>query len=350
MQGLMQQQLATYLEQNLPGFSGPVEIEKFDQGQSNPTFMLVNQGQRYVMRRKPPGELLASAHAVDREFRVLRALADTPVPVPQALHLCEDDSVIGSMFYIMSYEPGRIFWDPALPDVAKDQRVEILKSQVSVLAAMHDVDVDAVGLTDYGPRENYYERQIARWVGQYRAAETETLPAMEKLIDWLSKHLPASDGQLSLIHGDYRLDNLIYHPTEPEVVAVLDWELSTLGHPLADLAYLCMCMRLPDSGAIIGLGGKNRDDLGLPSEQDLIEQYCCLRNLGAVDNWPFYLAFSFFRLAAICQGVYKRAQLGNASDTRAATRANITGDLATMGLQVTSKNITLDGELTATRL
>jgi aminoglycoside phosphotransferase (APT) family kinase protein len=336
-----QDQLATYLEQNLAGLSGPVEIEKFDQGQSNPTFMLINQGQRYVMRRKPPGELLASAHAVDREFRVLRALADTPVPVPRALHLCKDDSVIGSMFYIMSYEPGRIFWDPALPEVAKDQRVAVLTSQVSVLAAMHDVNVDAVGLSDYGPRENYYERQIARWSRQYRAAETETLPAMENLIDWLGKHLPASDGQLSLIHGDYRLDNLIYHPMEPKVVAVLDWELSTLGHPLADLAYLCMCMRLPDSGAIVGLAGKNRDDLGVPSEQELIEQYCRLRNIDGVENWPFYLAFSFFRLAAICQGVYKRAQQGNASDTRASTRPNITGDLAAMGLQVTNKELSL---------
>ena len=327
-------ELAAYLERQLEGFKGPLTLEKFDQGQSNPTFLLTAQSGRYVLRRKPPGELLASAHAVDREYRVLKALAATDVPVPQALHLCEDDTVIGSMFYVMSFEDGRIFWDPALPGVERDQRRPILEAQVRVLAAMHNVDIDAVGLSDYGPTANYYERQIGRWSKQYRAAETEQIPAMESLMAWLPANIPTATGGARLIHGDYRLDNMIYHPLESRVVAVLDWELSTLGDPLADLAYLCMCLRLPEVGPLKGLQGMDLQQLQLPTEEELVALYCQLRGIDAIDNWHFYLAFSYFRIASICQGVFKRAMAGNASDSRAASRGNVAQLLADMAIDL----------------
>ena len=326
--------LAAYLERHIAGFRGPLTLEKFDQGQSNPTFLLTGQSGRYVLRRKPPGELLASAHAVDREFRVLVALEATDVPVPRALHLCEDDSVIGSMFYVMSFEDGRIFWDPSLPELEREQRRPILEAQVRVLAALHNVDVASVGLSDYGPAANYYERQIRRWTKQYQAAETEQIPAMETLMQWLPANIPACGDDISLIHGDYRLDNMIYHPTEPRVLAVLDWELSTLGHPLADLAYLCMCMRLPDLGPVKGLHGVDLAQLGLPNEEELIALYCQLRGIDTIDNWKFYLAFSYFRLASIGQGVFKRAQAGNASDSGAGSRGNVTPVLADMAIEL----------------
>lgn len=327
-------ELAAYLERHIAGFRGPLELEKFDQGQSNPTFLLSSPSGRYVLRRKPPGELLASAHAVDREYRVLEALSDTGVPVPQALHLCEDEAVIGSIFYVMSFEDGRIFWDPALPQVDREQRRPILEEQVRVLAAIHNIDVNKVGLSDFGPTENYYERQIARWSKQYRAAETDQLASMEQLIQWLPANIPPGQGGVSLIHGDYRLDNMIYHPTEPRILAVLDWELSTLGDPLADLAYLCMCMRLPDLGPLKGLAGEDLEQLGLPGEDEIVSLYCQLRGLECIDHWQFYLAFSYFRLAAIGQGVFKRAQAGNASDSKASTRGNAAPLLAGMAVEL----------------
>jgi aminoglycoside phosphotransferase (APT) family kinase protein len=327
-------ELTTYLERHIDGFRGPVSLDKFDQGQSNPTFLLTTPASRYVLRRKPPGELLASAHAVDREYRVLKALEDTDVPVPQALHLCEDDTVIGSMFYVMSFEDGRIFWDPALPEVERDQRRPILEAQVRVLAAMHNVDIESVGLSDYGPAANYYQRQIGRWTKQYQAAQTGLIPAMETLMQWLPVNIPAGCDGISLIHGDYRLDNIIYHPTQSRVLAVLDWELSTLGHPLADLAYLCMCMRLPEVGPLKGLHGVDLAPLGLPNEEELVALYCQLRGIEAIDDWQFYLAFSYFRLASICQGVFKRAQAGNASDSRAISRANVAPLLADMAIEL----------------
>ncbi len=326
--------LAFYLEQHIPKFSGPLSLEKFQGGQSNPTYLLSAASDQYVLRSKPPGELLASAHAVDREYRVLRSLADTDVPVARAYHLCEDESVLGSMFYVMSYEDGRIFWDPALPEVPMEQRRAVLEEQVRVLAALHNVDLESVGLIDYGPAANYYQRQISRWTKQYKAAETQQIAGMETLMQWLPENIPAGDGSVSLIHGDYRLDNLIYHPTEPRVLAVLDWELSTLGHPLADLAYLCMCMRLPEIGTLKGLAGKNPADLGLPNEVELIALYCKLRDIDHIDHWLFYLAFSYFRIAAICQGVYQRAQTGSASDSKAASRDNVTSLLADMAIDL----------------
>ena len=309
--------LNLYLEAHVDGFRGLIKAKKFSGGQSNPTYLLNAASGRYVLRSKPPGRLLKSAHAVDREFRVIQALAGTDVPVARALHLCEDEGVTGSMFYVMSFEEGRIFWNPALPAINKGKRAGYHHELIRVLAAIHEVDVDAVGLTGYGRPGNYYERQISRWTKQYKAAETTRIEPMDILMDWLSANLPADDGQNSLIHGDYRFDNIIFHSTDVRALAVIDWELSTLGHPLADLAYYCMCLRLPADGDVKGLAGKDRNAWGVPEEQAIIEQYGEYRRLPAIENWHFYLAFSFFRMAAICQGVYKRGLDGNASHNKA---------------------------------
>ncbi|MQQ99232.1 phosphotransferase family protein [Glaciimonas soli] len=324
--------LAAYLESVIAGFQGPLTAEKFTGGQSNPTFLLKARSGEYVLRRQPSGSLLKGAHAVDREYRVLDALRDTGVPVAHAYHLCEAPEVIGSMFYVMSFVQGRIFWDPALPELPSEQRAPLYSEMIRVLATLHDVDVNAVGLGDYGRPGNYFERQVGMWTKQYRAAETETIAAMETLIVWLQANLPAADDQLSLVHGDYRLDNLIFHPAEARVLAVLDWELSTLGHPLADLAYFCMCLRLPSVGHISGLANKNREQLGIPTEAELVAQYCALRGIGTIANWPFYLAFSFFRLAAILQGVLKRSVDGNASSDKAAQVGKMAGHLAQLAV------------------
>jgi aminoglycoside phosphotransferase (APT) family kinase protein len=326
--------LADYLEQHVGGFAGPVKLQKFSGGQSNPTYLLSAASGEYVLRRQPQGELLPSAHAVDREFRVIDALRDSAVPVASAIHLCEDKTVLGSMFYLMSYEKGRVFWDPALPELERSQRREIIEQQLKVLAALHEVDVDAVGLGDYGPRENYYARQFSRWSEQYRTAETEHIASMEALMNWLETRIPETSGKPRLIHGDYRLDNLIYHPDQPRILALLDWELSTLGDPIADLAYLCMCMRLPQIGTVKGLGGEDPAELGVPDEEEIIALYCAQRNLDEIENWSFCLAFSFFRIAAICQGVFKRAQDGNASDALAVERGNLTPELAGMAMML----------------
>ncbi|MCZ8544330.1 phosphotransferase [Mesorhizobium qingshengii] len=312
---LDQAALAPYLEANIPGFSGLVSIEKFKSGQSNPTYLMTAASGRYVLRAKPPGQLLKSAHQVDREFTVMSALAGTAVPVPRMLHLSAEDSPIGRMFYVMDFLDGRIFWDPALPEARdNDERAAIYDAMNVTLAAMHDVDVEAVGLGDFGRPGNYFERQLARWTSQYRASETGTVADMDRLISWLEKHMPADDGRVSLVHGDYRLDNLIFAPDRPQVVAVLDWELSTLGHPFADIAYQCMQWRLPHASGFRGLGGVDRSAFGLPLEEAYVAAYCRRRGLDGIGDWTFFLAFSFFRLAAICQGVYKRALDGNASN------------------------------------
>ncbi|MDF1781232.1 MAG: phosphotransferase family protein [Alcanivoracaceae bacterium] len=326
--------LEAYLQKNLAGFKGPLSAEKFSGGQSNPTFLLTASSGQYVLRRKPHGQLLASAHAVDREFSVLRALHGSDVPVAKPLLLCESDDIIGSMFYVMSYEAGRIFWDPALPELAAAERAPIFTELVRVLAALHNVDVNKVGLADYGKPGNYFERQIGRWSKQYRAAETERLADMEVLLDWLPRNMPSDDGQVSLIHGDFRLDNFIFAKEHASIKAVLDWELSTVGHPLADLAYLCMCLRLPVSGFPRGLAGLDRSALGLPEEEQIVAQYCMLRNITTIENWEFYLAFSFFRLAAICQGVMRRALDGNASNERALETGRQTAVLAALGAAI----------------
>ena len=326
--------LARYLTAHVPGFEGLISIEKFTGGQSNPTFLIEARSGRYVLRRQPPGELLKSAHAVDREFRVLSALADTPVPVARALHLCEDRDVIGSLFYVMSFEDGEIYWDPSLPTLQVDARGAVYDALIDTMAALHEIDVDAVGLADYGRSGNYFARQIDVWTKQYRAAQTDELDAMQALIDWLPAHCPAEAGKPSLVHGDFRIDNLIFHRGEPKVRAVLDWELSTLGHPLADLAYFCMCLRLPPQGHIAGLAGLNRVALGVPVEAAIVERYCALRGIASIEHWNFYLAFSFFRLAAIAQGVKKRALGGNASNEKARQVGEMAGALAKMGVDV----------------
>lgn len=324
--------LSTYLEARIAGFRGPIRADKFEHGQSNPTFLITASSGRYVLRRKPPGKLLKSAHAVDREYRVLRALEGTQVPVARALHLCEDDDVIGSMFYVMSFVDGRIFWDPSLPELDKAGRRAVHEDLIRVLAALHDVDVAAVGLSDFGKPGNYFERQIGRWTKQYRAAETTTIDAMETLIRWLPANTPEDDGSISLIHGDYRLDNVIFDNDEARAIAVLDWELSTLGHPLADLAYYCMVQRLPREQGVQGLLGIDLAAMNIPTEDETIESYCMTRDIGSIDHWHFYLAFSFFRLASICQGVYRRALDGNASSRRAEQLGANVEPLATSGV------------------
>ncbi|WP_218311971.1 phosphotransferase family protein [Alteromonas antoniana] len=314
--------LNAYLSEHCPQVGVITETEKFSGGQSNPTFLLTSEAGQFVLRRQPPGKLLKSAHAVDREFRVIRALADSDVPVPKVYHLCEDPDVIGSMFYVMAYVKGNIYWNSALPEIdSNDTRRAMYHEMNRVLAALHSVDIDAAGLSDYGKPGNYFARQLSRWTQQYRASELEHIEEIETLITYLEENQPEDDGQVSLVHGDFRLDNMIFdNPSDgsARVKAVLDWELSTLGHPYADLAYQCMQLRLPSKLAhAAGLGGLDRDALGIPSEQEYVQEYCERRGIGKIHNWTFYLAFSFFRLAAILQGVVKRAHDGNASSDKA---------------------------------
>jgi len=331
--------LQNYLAENIPGFSGELTAEKFAGGQSNPTFKLSAGGQDYVLRRKPPGELLASAHAVDREFRVISALADTDVPVPRTYCLCEDEDIIGSMFYVMEYLEGRVFWDPTLPEISdNDERAAIYDDMNRVLAALHNVNPDAVGLSDFGRPGNYFERQVSRWTKQYRASETEHSEAMETLITWLPANMPADDGVVSLVHGDYRLDNVMYHPTEPRIIAILDWELSTLGHPLADLAYQVMAWQLPGDGSLKGMAEIDRGSLGLPTDEEYIARYCERTDRESIDNWNFYIVFCFFRLAAILQGVKKRALIGTASSAEAKAKGELVEPLAALGVNVINQS------------
>ena len=325
--------LAIYLEANVAGFRGPLTATKFKGGQSNPTYRIDAASGTYVLRRKPPGQLLPSAHAVDREFRVLQALHNTAVPVAQPLHLCSDTSIIGSMFYLMSFVDGRIFWDPSLPGMDAAGRADIYTGIIDAMAALHTIDPAAVGLIDYGKPGNYFERQIRRWSEQYRASETQPIAAMDSLIDALPARCPVDDGVIALAHGDFRIDNLMFHPDQPRVIAIVDWELSTLGHPLADLGYFCMALRLPRNPALPGLAGLNRAALGIPDETGLLARYSQLTGRPIPADWPFVLAFSFFRLAAIAQGVAKRAEQGNASSDQAMQAGRMTGMLATLGLE-----------------
>ncbi|MEM9724584.1 MAG: phosphotransferase [Pseudomonadota bacterium] len=329
--------LGPYLEEHVPGFRGLRDAVKFKDGQSNPTFKITAESGVYVLRRQPPGELLKSAHQVDREFRAIAALADTEVPVPQALHLCEDRSVIGSMFYVMSFEDGRVLWSPRLEEATPTDRAQIYDEMNRVLAALHNVDVAAAGLSDFGKPGDYFERQTSRWTKQYRASETESHAAMDALIEWLPANTPEDDGTVSLIHGDYRLDNMVFHKTENRVIAVLDWELSTLGHPFADLAYQCMQLRMPPFGQLGGLGGVDRAALGIPSEEAYVQAYCERRGLSGIPHWNYYLAFSGFRLAAIIQGVYKRGLDGNASSSKATQYGSLVPQLGGMALEWAEK-------------
>ena len=305
--------LSDYLTQQLDEFTGIKKSKKFNTGQSNPTYLLETAEKKYVLRKKPPGELLPSAHAVDREYRIIKALEETKVPVPRTVFLCNDENIIGTIFYVMEFVDGRIFWDPTLPEIDENKRMKVYEETVRIMAELHKIDVEKAGLLDFGKPGNYFERQVGRWIKQYRAAETESYPEVETLIAWLEKTMPDDDGLISIVHGDYRLYNMIFDHEEESMLALLDWELSTIGHPYADLAYQCMNWYIPQIGITPGLAGINLQKLGIPSEDDYVSNYCSKMGINSIPNWSFYLAFGFFRLAGIAQGVYKRSIQGNAS-------------------------------------
>ncbi|SEL10604.1 Predicted kinase, aminoglycoside phosphotransferase (APT) family [Roseateles sp. YR242] len=332
--------LADWLSQHVPGFAGPLTVEQFKGGQSNPTYKLVTPTAQYVMRSKPApvAKLLPSAHAIEREFTVMRALQSTDVPVPRMLALCEDESVMGRAFYVMAFIQGRVLWDQSLPGASNAERGAIYEEMNRVIAALHKVDVNAVGLSQYGKPGNYFERQISRWSKQYQASVTGPNEAMDRLIEWLPHHIPASardEREVAIVHGDYRLDNLVFHPTEPRVLAVLDWELSTLGHPLADFSYHCMSWHIRQSGAARGLGGVDLAGLGIPDELSYVRRYCERTGRGdaalVMKDWNFYLAYNLFRIAAILQGIAKRVEDGTASSARAREAAAGALPLAELG-------------------
>lgn len=331
--------LAPYLAKHIDGFGKLLEIEKFSGGQSNPTYKLKTDTNSFVLRAKPAGDLLKSAHQVDREYRVMNALKGSNVPVPKMLHLAtEEDSPIGRMFFVMKFLDGRIFWDPALSELAAEntkERADIYDAMNASLAALHDVDFEQAGLSDFGKPGDYFARQLSRWTQQYHASEVDRLETMHQLINWLEQNLPADDGIVTLVHGDYRLDNMVFAKDKTDVLGILDWELSTLGHPYADLAYQCMQWRLPNAGSFRGLAGVDRTALGIPTEDAYVAKYCERRNIEKIDNWPFYVAFSFFRLAAILQGVYKRSLDGNASNPEKAKHYGAAVPvLSTMAMQM----------------
>jgi aminoglycoside phosphotransferase (APT) family kinase protein len=309
--------LERYLRENIPGFAGPLEVEQFKGGQSNPTYRLSAGGKRYVLRRKPPGTLLPSAHAVDREYRVIKALHPTGFPVAKPHVLCEDDSVIGTAFYVMDYVEGRVLWDPALPGMSRGERAAIWDEQNRVIALLHTIDVERIGLQDFGKPGNYIARQVERWSKQYRASETQKIEAMDHLIDWLPKNIPPEAGT-TVVHGDFRLDNTIFHPSEPRILAVLDWELSTLGDPLADFAYHCMSWHIPP-GQFRGIAGVDLAGLGIPGEAEYVARYCQRTGQKKIDpsHWDFYIAYNLFRIAAILQGILKRVVDGTAASAHA---------------------------------
>jgi aminoglycoside phosphotransferase (APT) family kinase protein len=327
--------LERYMARHVARFKGPVAVTQFQGGQSNPTYRLTSPGGDYVLRRKPPGKLLPSAHAVDREYRIMTALAGTPVPVPRTYALCEDDSVIGTAFFIMEWVRGRVIADPLLPGMSPTDRGCVYDSMNEVLARLHLVDLEAVGLSDYGRPGSYFARQIHRWAAQYRASETEHIEAMEHLIAWLPEHVPAEEPP-TIVHGDFRPGNLILHPTEPRVVAVLDWELSTLGSPLADLAYNCMPYRLAPS-TLGGVLGAPLAEMGLPSEEEYVAAYCRRTGRTGIPEWEFYLAFAMFRLAAIAQGIMGRVIAGTANDINARARGERARPLAEAGWETVNR-------------
>ncbi len=333
-----EQQLLDFLTSHVDGFRGPLSVSQFKGGQSNPTYKLIADSGQYVLRRKPPGKLLKSAHAVDREFRVISALYAAGFPVPRPLVLCEEDAIIGTTFFVMEFVEGRIFWDLDLPGLDVAERAAIYDNVNETIARLHTIDYAAIGLDDYGKPGNYFSRQISRWSGQYRASETGVVKAMDALIEWLPENIP-EDESASIVHGDFRLDNMIVHPTEPRVIAVLDWELSTIGHPLADFTYHLMTWQMPQIGiGSVGLAGKNLTELGIPDEEAYLRQYC--RRTGRDDGIPdrnFYSAFNFFRLAAILQGIAGRVRDGTAASAHAAEAVKSVEPLAEMGWRYASK-------------
>jgi aminoglycoside phosphotransferase (APT) family kinase protein len=322
-----------YLDERLDGFEPPAQLRQFQGGQSNPTFLVSTVQRSFVLRKKPPGQLLPSAHLVEREFRVLKALESQAVPVPKVRLLCEDPGVIGTPFYVMDHVEGRVLTEVALPGLSRAQRAAIYDDLARVLAAIHGVNWQAIGLADFGKPERYVARQIDRWSKQYRASQTEDDPNMNRLIEWLEAHAPVAD-ETALVHGDYRVGNVILHPTEPRIVAVLDWELSTLGHPLGDLAYACMFYRFPQDQMLSGLAGRDLADLGIPSEREFAESYRRHARRAPLADFEFLLAFSFFRMAAITQGVYARALQGNAADRRAIEHGRVARIAAEIGWEI----------------
>ncbi len=310
-----QNALREYMTGHVAGFSGDLRVRQFEGGQSNPTFLLEADGQRYVMRKQPPGELLPSAHQVDREHRVMHALRDTPVPVPKMFCLCEDPEVIGTKFYVMEWVDGRLFTDTRLPDCSPEDRRAAYNDLVRVLAELHKVDPAAVGLDTFGKPGNYYVRQIGRWSKQYTASKTEQIDAMDALMEWLPANVPQDAGSV-IVHGDYRLGNVLLHPTEPQIVGVIDWELSTRGDGLADLGYMCQDYH-GESYSDSGLAGADLTALNIPNEDELVAEYCRHAGRDSIDNWTFYIAYNMFRSAGIVQGVYKRGLDGNASSAKA---------------------------------
>jgi aminoglycoside phosphotransferase (APT) family kinase protein len=336
--------LQQHLSQHLDGFAGPLEVTQFKGGQSNPTYLLATPTRRWALRSKPGpvAKLLPSAHAIEREYRVMKALAGTGVPVPAMALLCEDESVIGRAFYVMEFVEGRVLWEQALPGMETAERGAIYDEMNRVMAALHTVDVAAAGLADYGKPGNYFERQIGRWSKQYLASRTEDIPEMERLIEWLPAQLPPSAldaTQVSVVHGDFRLDNLVFHPTEPRVQAVLDWELSTLGHPLADFSYHCMAWHIPP-GVFRGIGGLDHAALGIPSEAEYVRRYAVRTGRGEaavgalMADWNFYLAYNLFRLGSITQGIARRVVDGIASSSEARATGEATRTLAQMAWRV----------------
>ncbi len=314
--------LARYLLDRLPAFDGQMEIRQFQGGQSNPTFHLRTAGGDYVLRKKPPGRLLPRAHEVEREHRVMSAVAGTNVPVPRMRLLCTDDSVIGTAFFVMDYVAGRVFPDPTLPDLEPAERAAIFEDLARVLAALHRVDWRVAGLDGFGRPEGYMQRQVALWTRQWQAARMEQMPEMDLLADWLPQHLPPDEGVACIAHGDYRLGNVLIHPTEPRVVAVLDWELATIGHPLADLGYACLAYHVPAGpGGTIGVAGPGLAGSGIPDQQEFVASYCRHAGHDMPDSLDIFVVFSLFRLASIAAGVWRRGQDGNAADPRAATTA-----------------------------
>ena len=305
--------LDAWASAHVEGWRGPSAAKKFAAGQSNPTYLIDAASGRYVLRRKPPGKLLKSAHLIEREFRVLKALEGVGYPAPRPLALCEDEGVIGTAFYLMTFVDGRVLWNPALPELEREDRRPIYDAMNEGLVKLHTIDVAQAGLSDYGKPGSYYARQYQRWTDQYRASETAKIEDMERLIAWLADKVPADDGRVALVHGDWRIDNMIFDAGSPRLLAVLDWELSTLGHPFADLAYQCMQWRLP-AGRYRGLGGVDRAASGIPTEAEYVAAYCRRMGLKEIPDWTFLIAFSFFRSIAIHQGVYKRSLDGNASN------------------------------------
>ena len=320
------QRLPAWMQAHVPGYHGQLAARLIEGGQSNPTYRLSADSGEYVLRRKPVGHLLPSAHAVDREHRVMAALAGSAVPVPRVHGYCADDAVIGSAFYVMDFVEGRILWDPRLPDLNPADRGSVFDSMNQTIAALHSVDPEAVGLGDFGRPSRFVARQIDRWTKQYRASATGPSPSMEALISWLPEHLPPEQPP-RIIHGDYRLDNLILHPTEPRIVAVLDWELSTLGDPLADFANHSIVWRIVPE-MFRGLAGVDLPALSIPSEAEYAAAYCRRTGRSGIDHWEFYLAFGMFRLAAILQGIAKRALDGTAAHPNAAATGAMAGPMS----------------------